>query len=128
MNMKYEKPAMTFVNVQSEESVANICWGGNMGGQNLTWAYYGTDHKIQEPKNEDPEGWFTFKIDAGNCKQATASNVVITYQGTAADGTEDDTTLQTKLYAGFLEDVNVSNAGSPWVGEGTITPVVPTSK
>ena len=124
MKKNYESPKMALVSIQSDEAVANICWGGNTSAQNLTWAYYGDDHAIQEPKETDPEGWFTFQVNAGNCKQATNANIVITYQGTASNDSEK----QAALRAAFLNDVDVSNAGSPWSGEGTITPVIGGSK
>lgn len=52
----YEKPRLTFVSLRDEKNVAETCWGGNMGAQNLTW-YYDTEGK----------GYVSFKISAGAC-------------------------------------------------------------
>ena len=120
MKKNYESPKMTLVNVQSDETVANVCWGGSgLNGTGRTWEFYGADLTIQEPRESDPEGWFTFQIVAKSCKEANG-NVSIVAHGEAARSSE----AYNKLMAEFYTKVDVSNGGSPWAGEGTVTPIL----
>ena len=49
---RYEKPAMKFVSLMSEEAVANTCWG-----------YHGTDTLLY--CDIPGEGYFSFQIASG---------------------------------------------------------------
>lgn len=50
----YEKPAMEFVSLRSEEAVADTCWGYHGSSQVFYWDF-------------DGEGFMSFQIAQGSC-------------------------------------------------------------
>lgn len=101
MKMKYEKPAMKFVEMRNEEAVANTCWG-----------YHGTDTLLY--CDVSGEGYFSFQIAAGACK-LNAINITY-YNGEGKK--EQYTDEQYTELVGILESAG-GESGNPYKGEGT---------
>lgn len=72
---KYERPALKFVALRNEETVANTCWG-----------VHGTEQVLY--CDIPGEGYFSFQIAGGSC----ALNVinVVYYDGNGVPGTYTD--------------------------------------
>lgn len=111
----YEKPRLTFVSLRDEKSVAAICWGGNMGSQNLTW-YYDTKGK----------GYVSFKIGGGKCNLNLAN--VTYYKEKGGNGTplnKGDDKYQ-ELWLALKSSGGAE--GNPFKGEGVDFPNEPNPK
>lgn len=98
---RYEKPAMRFVSLRSEEAVANTCWG-----------YHGTDTVLY--CDVPGEGYFSFQIAGGSC---TLNAINIVYY----DGEGNPSSYTQAQYHELMTILNSAGgeSGNPYKGEGT---------
>lgn len=101
MTMKYEKPAMKFVELRNEEAVANTCWG-----------YHGTDTLLY--CDIEGEGYFSFQIAGGSCTLNAINIVYYDSDGNIGSYSQAqyDALMQILKSAG-------GESGNPYKGEGT---------
>ncbi len=98
---EYEKPALKFVSVRNEETVANTCWG-----------YHGSDTKLY--CDVSGEGYFSFQIAGGSC---TLNAINIVYY----DGEGNVSSYTQAQYDELMKILNSAGgeSGNPYKGEGT---------
>ena len=98
---KYEKPAMKFVSLRSEEAVANTCWG-----------YKGSDTHLY--CDIPGEGYFSFQIGGGKC---TLNLINVTYY----DGEGQISVYTSEQYQSLVGILTSSGgeSGNPYHGMGT---------
>lgn len=102
---RYEKPAVKFVSLRNEETVANTCWG-----------YHGSDTVLY--CDIPGEGYCSFKIGGGNCSLNLTE--VYYYENSDSDGTAifDGDSRYTTLVT-ILKNSG-GNQGNPYSGEGSV--------
>ncbi len=100
--IKYEKPAMEFVELRSKEAVANTCWG-----------YHGTDNLLY--CDIPGEGYVSFQIMEGSC---TLNLINVMYYSDEHPGGTDATQDQIKILDNILR-ASGGESGNPYAGEGT---------
>jgi len=98
---RYEKPAMKFVSLMSEEAVANACWG-----------YHGTDTRLY--CDIPGEGYFSFQIKGGSCTLDAINIVYYDGEGHESSYTQE----QYNQLINILENAG-GESGNPYKGEGT---------
>lgn len=98
---RYEKPAMKFISLRSEEAVANTCWG-----------YHGTETLLY--CDIPGEGYCSFQIEAGPC----ALNLInVTYYDSEKNPTPA-TSEQFEILYSILKKSG-GESGNPYKGEGS---------
>ncbi len=100
--IRYEKPAMKFVNLRNEKSVANTCWGHHSSQKRLYYDSPGT-------------GWMSFQIQKGSC---TLSLINITYHANNSSSSAPTSDQVNQLDKALRESGGES--GNPYKGEGTV--------
>lgn len=98
---RYEKPAMKFISLRSEEAVANTCWG-----------YHGTETLLY--CDIPGEGYCSFQIGGGSC---TLNLVNVTYYDS-----EKNPTPATSEQLAILDSIlkkSGGESGNPYKGEGS---------
>lgn len=98
---RYEKPAMKFVSLRSEEAVANTCWG-----------YHGTGTLLY--CDIPGEGYCSFQIGGGSCTLNLVNVIYYDSEQKASPATSE----QLAILDSILRNSG-GESGNPYKGEGS---------
>ena len=105
----YERPALKFVSLRNENTVANTCWGHAGTSQVLYCDIPG-------------QGYCSFQISSANCSLDILTNVMY-YEYNGAEAAGATAAQQSALKTVLIE--SGGSQGNPFRGEGTVVIVPP---